>query len=1442
MKTFERMKGGNVDTRKQRLVCVWALIACCFFVPSAPVLADSAGAEPVSTAIELSGRWRFSLDHVRTDGTASDFGRAYAQPGQLTEAQVRDRQGYGLEYGYHQVDFDDSGWDTIQVPGGWGSQGYRRQGGPTYYGPAWYRQRVFVPEEWRGLPIQLQLGQPNQRGVAFWNGKKVARIDDWGPHFNIRLLPEDVFFGGTNVIAVYVTNHYKEGGLTGGEFRLSVVRPFAPAAGFQPQKMSLSVDRNLQPDILSADNWRYGWRDEGTSDTRPRMRRADGAYHGRDAIAMEVWYPNSTEMVDFRLGDDENGNIWQARRFDYLAFWAKSEVSGEMQIRLNRGDIRWKRGGPSYSTRFFVEAGGWTRIILPFNAFLEKNEPLTDTSVIDTIVLGYGNNEMQGAGTVWFADFEVGHFDLPDAARPVSLDGPWFFSLDNRRPDGAASDFKGNTRDREGYGLDMGYHQSTFDHSGWDAIRVGDSWENQGYPNYDGPAWYRQRVRVPVAWKGRPLKLMLGKPDDRGTIFWNGVEVLTVEAYGPNFEVVISPEHVQYGEYNTIAVRIYDWYKSGGIMGSPFTLGPEGERTAVRWADAGSGTEVEFEAFDPGAKPPIDRAIEVVFRFIPGLATDGDLTLDYRLMDCFHAEVAVGTVPITAGADGDLEAVIRLTREEARRFYYGEWIDVRGMVMTAANDPVMSFSRHRLKMRYEQRDRLALPDLPKIDEDTPLGRLRLVDVIKPGEDDPDLAPHPYKEGGVRDFWGGRRAYSPWKEGVRVNEFQGRRYREANDSRNFGYRVGRGKMAPGTQYLLRILYPEDKTRRFVLDIKAGRNYQGVGFRTGTVLAPDDPLTPYPLSGEYQWSDHIVSLDAYTYGYRGWNEREGRTTSAEHGFWVFFHDVGRVFAPEYESGPAVAEIRLYEIENPEAHYPEIRYPEGLPRRVLMMDWERQPEANPEDVARYARLIGLNALGPLIQKWSTMAYWDTAVAGFGTTTPHWYPAVASRDPDDCERGTYRMWLEGTKRHGVTIIPRIEYGGSESLPREARVIGPDGRIDPVGRYASWGANLLHPATLEEFRQVMHEIVGREIEGYPNLGGMLWRMRSDRVKVSYGRHDVELFCRETGREMPEGDAAAIARWASRTVAEDYHEWWHAKRRDFQVQLRDILREYRPDLKLYYYNWDGDRWNFMQNYRMRPQDYTDLYNVNTSLDVYKRQVAHQNRNRDEDYFIGFREGRDRHVDAQHKQLRMALYQDVDGVVLFGPVAWHYLSDNEPYVQNFQTGDGLALCMLMDYEERLRTNIQNDFYESAELTPAGPQFSMATEVLSFFHGDPNVITWTPYTIGRSFITEHRRFAQAFLALPDMRGRIEADAVPAEHAGHVRVRTYPIEDGRVYVSVVHRGFQTLPTRVTLPGVMGPVRMIDLVTGETVAPIQTREGIALDLMLQPMELRSYRVEAQR
>ncbi len=1346
-----------------------------------------------ATVISLQSEWFFKTDDASRDGV-------------------------GLGQGWFKPAWDDSAWKSIRVGQTWEEQGH------AYDGVAWYRQRVVVPADWKGQELVLSLGRPDDCGTVWWNGEQVFTCDKFGPNVRVRLDPTKVHFGQENVIAVMVADWYMNGGLNSGEFSLRRMVPFSMATNpseAPPEPLQLGLTRDLRDDILSDPRWESGWRDGGTSDTRPRMSAARGSYQGQDAVAMEVWYPNASgEFVDCTLATSENGDIWDQRGDQYLSFMVQSDdTEGEFMVRLNHGKVRWSSSGTSSSfARIDLVPGAWQQVILPFSAFQHGNDGnftnLISTVGIDTISLGYYNHELQRPGTIRFADFKTGRFVVAPAGRPISLDGLWHFRRDDVKADGTLLN-RNDEGEKQGVGVALGYHKPDFDDGAWDFATTGKAWEDQGY-DWDGAAWYRTRVVVPAGWRDRPVMLDLGKPDDRGEVWVNGVQVAVVEKYGPSFrQIAIPPEVLRFGAVNVIAVRVVDWYMKGGLMEGPFAIGPATEQLVIRELGRPE-TEAEPAAFEMGAHP--GKALELVLRFAGGVSPRDDLVVDYRLKECFHRTIVSGQVPLRRTATGELEAIVPITGLAARRLYYGEIFNVRGILRSKATGPVSAFAWSNQVLRYRERDQFALPSLPETWDDTPYGRLKLIDKIDCSVD-PVQDEHPYKEGGIRDSWVGRRAYATWKDGISIKEYQGRRYREANNNEHFLYRIGRGEMKPHQAYVLRILYPDNAKRYMPIEIKAGRNYNGTGFRTGA--GPDDPLVNYPQTGEWQWMDNFVINDDVTYGSEG-----ARKASSKHGFWVAFHDTGRCYAPGYDVGPAAAEIRLYEIPDPAAVYPKIRLPQGQPQRLLMTDWEREPEIRPLDMAHYARLMGFNAVAPVFEKWGAAAFFPTK-GGWNIPAPEaWNSAT---DGEGENSALYEQFLQATAAVGLPIIPRIEYGGSPTLPKEARVIGPDGNPDRCGRFFDYGANILHPATWTEMEMLLDDLVGVWIGKYPQIGGVLWRMRSDRIKVSYGTADIAIFCRETGTPAPTGDGKAQAKWASGKMGVVYNEWWRGKHCEFLLRIRDKLRSIRPDLQLYYYNWDPDGWNMGES-ENTSVDWSDYYNIDRARLWYERKSTAHRALKDADYvrmLTSFAQ--------PHWILRPELYAKIDGIHLFAPVHWRYLADNAPYLEYFRTGAGLAMCNMFNYEEKGRTNVQHDDYETSEMVSGGRDFAMAEEVLASFHADPQVFTSTTYTFGRAFADVHRRFAQAFRALPAVPGTVLAGACVNPE---VRVRSYPGQ-GCTYIGVVHKGVAATHVNLRLP-IAAAKQVTDLVSGQPV-PFTIEGGVLViaDFRVAAMELNSLRVE---
>jgi len=145
-----------------------------------------------------------------------------------------------------------------------------------------------------------------------------------------------------------------------------------------------------------------------------------------------------------------------------------------------------------------------------------------------------------------------------------SLQGPWKFKT----------------------GDNLEWKQPGFNDSDWDKIFVPAKWEDQGYRDYDGFAWYRKSFTYNENQTGDKMVLLLGKIDDIDQVYINGFLIGSTGDFPTNkggdihtgdewsaFRGYYLPEGaLKNGQVNTIAIRIYDSGGGGGIYEGPVGL------------------------------------------------------------------------------------------------------------------------------------------------------------------------------------------------------------------------------------------------------------------------------------------------------------------------------------------------------------------------------------------------------------------------------------------------------------------------------------------------------------------------------------------------------------------------------------------------------------------------------------------------------------------------------------------------------------------------------------------------------------------------------------------------------------------------------------------------------------------------------------------------------
>ncbi len=277
-------------------------------------------------------------------------------------------------------------------------------------------------------------------------------------------------------------------------------------------------------------------------------------FHGYDGYA---WYRNT-----FELPDKFKGNII----YVFLGY-----VDDVDQVFINGKRIGFSGSfPPEYRTAYNV----FRRYPVPSEVlnFNKKN----------TIAVRIYDDELEGG----ILRGDIGIY-TPDyyLRNSISLIGTWKFKT------GDSLDWKDNN----------------YNDSRWANLIVPGYWESQGYPDYDGFAWYRRTVMVPEKFKDENLILMAGKIDDLDEVYINGKRVGSTGKFnnlndlGDNYlklrTYYLSKDDLIYGGNNLIAVRVYDGFRDGGIYEGPVAIVPQKEFTTY-WNSVRHGKNIFDKIFD----------------------------------------------------------------------------------------------------------------------------------------------------------------------------------------------------------------------------------------------------------------------------------------------------------------------------------------------------------------------------------------------------------------------------------------------------------------------------------------------------------------------------------------------------------------------------------------------------------------------------------------------------------------------------------------------------------------------------------------------------------------------------------------------------------------------------------------------------------------------------
>ncbi|MEO2034599.1 MAG: acetylxylan esterase, partial [Planctomycetaceae bacterium] len=146
-------------------------------------------------------------------------------------------------------------------------------------------------------------------------------------------------------------------------------------------------------------------------------------------------------------------------------------------------------------------------------------------------------------------------------------------------------------------GDDPTWSQPQFDDSQWPTINAGKPWEDQGYTDHDGFAWYRKQITIPSRLREQAryrlsgaLWLSLDRIDDVDATWVNGRRVGGSGSFPPDYvsawqvrrSYSVPGNLIRWDQANVIAVRVYDGQRTGGLIGKRLQIRAATLREVIR--------------------------------------------------------------------------------------------------------------------------------------------------------------------------------------------------------------------------------------------------------------------------------------------------------------------------------------------------------------------------------------------------------------------------------------------------------------------------------------------------------------------------------------------------------------------------------------------------------------------------------------------------------------------------------------------------------------------------------------------------------------------------------------------------------------------------------------------------------------------------------------------
>ena len=274
--------------------------------------------------------------------------------------------------------------------------------------------------------------------------------------------------------------------------------------------------------------------------------------HIGDVLVGDVWLCSGQSNMEFMVSQGRDAAAEQARGDDPAIRQFKIPHSSAVTPQRQLQGGRWVAASPSTVGDFSAVCWFFAR----------------DMQARTHVAQGLINSSWGGSAIEAWTDAQTGHFDVAAVAAKKKAD-------DADDAAGNAQTYKRIARwpvlhgDMKAAGGSLAWAAGKLDVSDWDSLPVPSDWEQAGYYDMDGIAWYRTRFALSAAEAARGVTLGLGRIDDSDQSYVNGHPVGHTELAWDTPRIYKVPAADLHAGDNSIAVRVDDLGGGGGMVGKP---------------------------------------------------------------------------------------------------------------------------------------------------------------------------------------------------------------------------------------------------------------------------------------------------------------------------------------------------------------------------------------------------------------------------------------------------------------------------------------------------------------------------------------------------------------------------------------------------------------------------------------------------------------------------------------------------------------------------------------------------------------------------------------------------------------------------------------------------------------------------------------------------------